>query len=73
MDSKRVFLQFYGDEKAAYYTAHEHKNKESPVRDNILPLLPPGTMVMHDHNIVNYCSDYSFTNIECYAHLLRDL
>ena len=28
---------------------------------------------MHDHNIVNYNEDYSFINIECNAHLQRDL
>lgn len=41
--------------------------------NHVVELLPPETVVMHDHNIVNYCSDYSFTNIECNAHLLRDL
>jgi len=73
VDTKRACLRFYGDEKAAYYTAHEHRDKESLTEDNILPLLPPETVVMHDHNIVNYCSEYSFTNIECNAHLIRDL
>ena len=73
VDTKRACLRFYGDEKAAYYTAHEHKNKEGLTQDNILPLLPKETVVMHDHNIVNYSADYSFTNIECNAHLLRDL
>lgn len=29
--------------------------------------------VMHDHNMVNYNKDYSFTNVECVQHLLRDL
>ena len=28
---------------------------------------------MHDHNLVNYHTDYDFTNIECNQHLLRDL
>lgn len=28
---------------------------------------------MHDHNKVNYNETYSFSNIECNAHLLRDL
>ena len=31
------------------------------------------TTVMHDHNKVNYNEAYSFNNIECNAHLLRDL
>ena len=73
VDTKRACFRFYGDEKAAYYTAHEHKDKASLTEDDILSLLPPETVVMHDHNIVNYCSEYSFRNIECNAHLLRDL
>lgn len=28
---------------------------------------------MHDHNKVNYNKAYSFSNIECNVHLLRDL
>ena len=28
---------------------------------------------MHDHNMVNYNKEYSFTNLECVQHLLRDL
>ncbi len=28
---------------------------------------------MHDHNKVNYNKEYSFSNIECNVHLLRDL
>lgn len=73
VDTKRACFRFYGDEKAAYYTAHEHKDKAGLSEDGILSLLPKETVVMHDHNIVNYCSEYSFTNIECNAHLLRDL
>lgn len=73
VDTKRACFRFYGDEKTAYYTAHEHKDKASLTEDAILPLLPQETVVMHDHNIVNYNSEYSFTNIECNAHLLRDL
>lgn len=73
VDTKRACFRFYGDEKVAYYTAHEHKDKVGLTEDAILSLLPPETVVMHDHNIVNYSAEYSFTNIECNAHLLRDL
>lgn len=73
VDTKRACFRFYGDERAAYYTAHEHKDKAGLEEDNILSLLSPETAVMHDHNIVNYCTEYSFRNIECNAHLLRDL
>ena len=73
ISAKRACLRFYGNEKLALYFAHEHKNKAGLDEDNILPLLPASVHVMHDHNIVNYNDDYSFTNIECNEHLLRDL
>lgn len=31
------------------------------------------TILVHDHNKVNYNDDYVFTNAECCVHLLRDL
>lgn len=50
-----------------------HKDKEGVDNDGILPVLPEETVVMHDHNKMNYNKTYSFSNIECNAHLLRDL
>ena len=73
INKRRGCLRFYGDERLAFYCAHEKKNKEGLDKDNILSLLPATTTVMHDHNTVNYHKDYSFTNIECNVHLLRDL
>jgi len=73
INKRRGCLRFYGDERLAYYCAHERKNKEGLDQDNILPLLPATTTVMHDHNTVNYNKEYSFSNIECNVHLLRDL
>ena len=70
---RRGCLRFYGNEQAALYCAHEHKDKAGLDRDRILSLLPESTHVMHDHNRVNYHEDYSFSNIECNVHLLRDL
>ena len=69
----RGCLRFYGDDKTALYVAHQHKNKEGLDEDGILKLLPPDTVVMHDHNKVNYNKEYNFNNIECNVHLLRDL
>ena len=57
----------------ALYFAHSHKNKAGIDEDQILPLLPESTVVMHDHLKVNYNDDYSFQNAECNQHLLRDL
>ena len=73
VSEKRACLRFYGDEKIALYFAHLHKDKAGLDEDNILPLLSEDTYVMHDHLVVNYNDDYSFQNIECNQHLLRDL
>lgn len=73
INTRRGCLRFYGDEKTALYTAHLRKNKEGLDDDGILRLLPAETVVMHDHNKVNYNKEYSFSNIECNVHLLRDL
>lgn len=73
INTRRGCLRFYGDETLALYTAHQHKNKEGLDDDEILKLLPVETVVMHDHNRINYNKEYSFSNIECNVHLLRDL
>lgn len=73
INARRGCLRFYGDEQLALYTAHRYKNKEGLDDDGILKLLPAETVVMHDHNRVNYNKEYSFSNIECNVHLLRDL
>ena len=65
-------MRFYGNERIALYTAHEHKDMESLEDDNILPLLTAETTVMHDHNVVNYNTKFCFCNIECNQHLQRD-
>lgn len=73
INKHRGCLRFYGDEGLALYTAHLHKDKKGLDQDRILPLLPKEAVVMHDHNRVNYNKEYSFSNIECNVHLLRDL
>jgi transposase len=73
INTRRGCLRFYGDETLALYTAHRYKNKDGLDDDGILKLLPAETSVMHDHNRVNYNKEYSFSNIECNVHLLRDL
>lgn len=73
ISTQRGCLRFYGDKTMAIYTAHLHKNKEGLDDDGILKLLSEETVVMHDHNKVNYNKEYSFSNIECNIHLLRDL
>lgn len=73
ISTARGCLRFYGTENLALYKAHLHKDKEGIDSDGILPVLPVETVVMHDHNKVNYNETYSFSNIECNAHLLRDL
>lgn len=69
----RACMRFYGDERISYYTAHEKKDLDSLIEDNVLDLLTAKTTVMHDHNTVNYNERFCFENIECIQHLERDL
>ena len=71
INTKRGCLRFYGNKNIAYYTAHNHKNEEGINEDGILNTLSKDVTVMHDHNIINY--KYSYQNIECNVHLIRDL
>lgn len=71
INTKRGCLRFYGNEFIAYYTAWEHKDEEGIKEDNILTTLDNNTYVMHDHNKINY--RYSYQNLECNVHLMRDL
>lgn len=71
IDTNRACLRFYGNENIAYYTAHNHKNEEGIKEDGILNTLSKNVTVMHDHNKINY--KYSYQNIECNIHLIRDL
>lgn len=71
IDTKRSCLRFYGNENIAYYTAHNHKDEKGIIDDGILNTLSKDITVMHDHNKINY--KYSYQNIECNIHLIRDL
>ena len=71
--TKRACMRFYGDETISYYTAHEKKDLNGILEDDILTVLTEDTTVMHDHNRVNYNDRFSFENIECNQHLERDL
>ena len=71
INAKRACLRFYGNEKIAYYTAHNHKDEEGIKEDEILNTLSKNVTVMHDHNKINY--KYAYQNIECNIHLIRDL
>lgn len=73
IDTQRSCLRFYGTEKLAMYTAHEHKDKAGLDEDGILNVLAKDTVVEHDHNQVNYNDDYNFKNAECNRHLISDL
>ena len=72
-DKKRICLRFYGDERIAYYVAHDKKDLAGVLEDGVLSALPEGAMVMHDHSSINYNEKFVFENIECNAHLQRDL
>ena len=72
-DTKRICLRFYGDERIAFFVAHDHKDMEGLLKDGILENLSKETKVMHDHNRVNYNEKFVFQNLECIAHLQRQL
>jgi transcription elongation factor Elf1 len=72
-NTKRICLRFYGDEKIAFFVAHDHKDMEGLLKDGILENLSEETKVMHDHNKVNYNEKFVFQNLECIAHLQRQL
>ena len=73
MDTRRACFRFYGNEKAAYYVAHQKKDLEGILSDGILDRLGEDTYLMHDHVKVNYRKEFLFQNIECIQHLKRDL
>lgn len=73
VDTKRSCLRFYGTDKIAMYTAHAKKDLKGLDEDNVLNVLPKETIVVHDHNKVNYNERYCFTNAECNRHLMSDL
>lgn len=73
IDKKRACLRVYGSGDFTYFVAHEKKNKEGIDRDGILTALDEQTVVVHDHNKVNYNESYDYLNAECCVHLLRDL
>lgn len=73
ISTNRACLRFYGNKEYAYYVAHMHKDKAGLDEDGILASLDKDTVVVHDHNKVNYNDEYEFLNAECCAHLLRDL
>ena len=70
--TKRACFRFYGDEKIAYYTAHETKGWTGINEDRILELLTSDTWVMHDHATINYNKKFRFKNLECDQHGERD-
>jgi len=73
ISTNRACLRFYGDEQLALFTAHSQKDRKGLDEDFILNSLDKETIVVHDHNTINYNDDYDFQNAECCAHLLRDL
>ncbi len=73
INKQRGCLRFYGNERIAWYAAHEHKDLEGIIKDEVLQNLKKDTYVMHDHNSINYNKEFIFRNLECNVHLIRDL
>ena len=61
-NKSRICLSFYGDERIAWYVAHEKKDLPGILEDDVLQALSVMTKVMHDHNIVNYNKRFLFLN-----------
>ena len=72
INKQRGCLRFYGNERIAWYAAHEHKDLEGIIKDEVLQNLKKDTYVMHDHNSINYNKAFVFKNLECNVHLIRD-
>ena len=73
INKKRSCLRIYTSNQLGLYTAHARKDKIGLDEDNVLSFLSSDTVVVHDHNMVNYNDEYIFKNAECCVHLLRDL
>ena len=73
MNTTRACFRFYGNEKVAYYTAHEAKDAKGIEADGILANLTEETYLMHDHVKYNYRKEFLFKNIECIQHMEREL
>ncbi len=72
-DGKRICLRFYGDETIAIYFVHAKKDMDGVIEDGILDGLSEMARVMHDHCSISYNERFNFINIECNAHVQRDL
>ena len=73
INTKRGCMRFYGNERVAFYTAHEKKDAAGIEADGILVRLTSFTSLMHDHVKYNYRKEFLFRNLECIAHLQREL
>lgn len=73
INTKRGCMRFYGNERLAFYTAHEKKDAAGIEADGILAGLTSFTSLMHDHVKYNYREEFLFKNLECIAHLQREL
>ena len=73
INTKRGCMRFYGNERLAFYTAHEKKDAAGIEADGILARLTSFTSLMHDHVKYNYRKEFLFKNLECIAHLEREL
>ena len=73
INTKRGCMRFYGNERLAFYTAHEKKDAAGIEADGILARLTSFTSLMHDHVKYNYRKEFLFRNLECIAHLEREL
>lgn len=72
-NGKNICFRTYVTNFISLYAAHDQKNLQRLIDDDILTSLTVLNRVIHDDNTVNYNEIFNFLNAECNAHLLRDL
>lgn len=72
-EKDKACFRAYSDRLFVLFRAHMAKNIEGMDEDGILQNLSEDTIVVHDHLLHNYCSDYKYQNAECNAHITRKL
>ena len=73
INKERGCLRFCGDDGIAYFVAHEKKDLDGVIEDGVLDFLSNLAVVMHDYSSISYNDRFVFINVECNAHLKRDL
>lgn len=72
-EKDKACFRAYSDRTFVLFKAHMAKNIDGMNEDGILQNLTKDTIVVHDHLLHNYCTEYEYQNAECNAHITRRL